>query len=163
LVPLADQDRSLWDHDAIADGVALVTDVLARARLGPYQLQAAIAAVHAEAPSAEATDWRQILMLYQLLDKLAPNPMVTLNQAVALAMVQGPQAGLDLLDTLDDDPRTASHHRLAAVRGHLLERAGDRAGARASYRRAARATTSLPEQRYLDAQAARLGPSLPED
>jgi RNA polymerase sigma factor (sigma-70 family) len=163
LVPLADQDRSLWDHDAIAEGVALVTDVLARARLGPYQLQAAIAAVHAEAPSAEATDWRQILMLYQLLDKLAPNPMVTLNQAVALAMVHGPQAGLDLLDTLDDDPRTASHHRLAAVRGHLLERAGDRSGARASYRQAARATTSLPEQRYLDAQAARLGPSLPED
>jgi RNA polymerase sigma factor (sigma-70 family) len=159
LVPLADQDRSLWDHDAIAAGVALVSDVLARARLGPYQLQAAIAAVHAEAASADETDWRQILMLYQLLDKLAPNPMVTLNQAVALAMVHGPEAGLDLLAPLDDDPRTARHHRLAAVRGHLLEMAGDLDAAQSSYRQAARSTTSLPEQRYLDAQAARLASS----
>jgi predicted RNA polymerase sigma factor len=156
LVPLAEQDRSLWDHAAIAEGTALVGDVLQRARLGPYQLQAAIAAVHAEAPSAEQTDWGQIVMLYELLDRMAPNPMVTLNKAVAMAMVHGPQAGLDLLAPLDADPRTARHHRLAAVRGHLLEMAGDEAGARESYRLAARATTSLPEQRYLEARAARL-------
>ena len=156
LVPLAEQDRSLWDHDAIAEGLALVADVLPRARLGPYQLQAAIAAVHAEAPSAAATDWGQVLMLYELLDRMAPNPMVTLNKAVTMAMVHGPQAGLDTLAPLDADPRTARHHRLAAVRGHLLEMAGDEAGARDSYRQAARATTSLPEQRYLEARAARL-------
>ncbi|HEV7763111.1 MAG TPA: sigma-70 family RNA polymerase sigma factor [Acidimicrobiales bacterium] len=156
LVPLAEQDRTLWDRAAIAEGIALVSDVLPRARLGPYQLQAAIAAVHAEGASAEATDWGQIVMLYELLDRIAPNPMVTLNKAVALAMVHGPRAGLDTLAPLDADARTAGHHRLAAVRGHLLEMAGDEAGARDSYRRAARATTSLPEQRYLDARAARL-------
>jgi RNA polymerase sigma factor (sigma-70 family) len=156
LVPLADQDRSLWDHAAIAEGLALVTDVLPRARLGPYQLQAAIAAVHAEAPTAADTDWGQILMLYELLGRLAPNPMVTLNEAVAMAMVHGPQAGLDMLAPLDADPRTARHHRLAAVRGHLLEMAGDEAGARESYRKAAKATTSLPERRYLEARAAAL-------
>jgi RNA polymerase sigma factor (sigma-70 family) len=156
LVPLAEQDRSLWDRAAVAEGIALVTDVLARARLGPYQLQAAIAAVHAEAASADETDWGQIVMLYELLDRMAPNPMVTLNKAVAMAMVHGPEAGLEVLAPLDADPRTAAHHRLAAVRGHLLEMAGDPAAARESYRRAARATTSLPEQRYLDARAARL-------
>jgi RNA polymerase sigma factor (sigma-70 family) len=156
LVPLAEQDRSFWDRTAVAEGIALVSDVLPRARLGPYQLQAAIAAVHAEGASAAATDWGQIVMLYELLDRIAPNPMVTLNKAVALAMVHGPGAGLDALAPLDADARTAGHHRLAAVRGHLLEMAGDEAGARDSYRRAARATTSLPEQRYLDARAARL-------
>jgi RNA polymerase sigma factor (sigma-70 family) len=156
LVPLAEQDRTRWNQDHIREGVALVSDALARAPIGPYQLQAAIAAVHDEAPRAEDTDWRQIVALYELLDRLAPNPMVTLNHAVAVAMVKGPQAGLDLLVALDADERMAGHHRLDAVRAHLLEMAGDHAGARSCYQRAARRTTSLPEQRYLAARAARL-------
>jgi RNA polymerase sigma factor (sigma-70 family) len=156
LVPLAEQDRSLWDHQAIAEGVAIVSDVLPRAHLGPYQVQAAIAAVHDEAPRAADTDWPQILGLYRVLSRLEPNPMVTLNHAVALAMVRGPQAGLDLLATLGDDERVATHHRLDAVRAHLLEMAGDPAAARDSYRAAARRTTSLPEQRYLEGRAARV-------
>jgi predicted RNA polymerase sigma factor len=156
LVPLAEQNRSTWDHRAIDEGVALITETLARAPVGPYQLQAAIAAVHAEAPKADETDWPQILGLYQILERLAPNPMVTLNHAVALAMVEGPQAGLDRLATLDDDNRVAKHHRLDAVRAHLHEMAGDTAAARAAYRAAARRTTSLPEQRYLESRAARL-------
>ena len=159
LVPLAEQDRRLWDSDAIREGVAIITDTLSRARLGPYQLQAAIAAVHDEADRAEDTDWPQIVALYDLLTTGAPNPMVTLNQAVAVAMVRGPRAGLDLLETLDGDDRMAGHHRLHAVRAHLLELAGDEAAARDSYRAAARATTSLPEQRYLDGRAARLNGS----
>src|SRR5206468_899591 len=125
LVPLAEQDRSRWDAAAIAQGVALVTATLARAPVGPYQLQAAIAAVHDEAARAIDTDWPQILVLYELLERLAPSPVVTLNHAVALAMVRGPLAGLDLLATLDDDGRLAGHHRLEAVRAHLLELAGD--------------------------------------
>jgi predicted RNA polymerase sigma factor len=136
--------------------VALISETLSRARLGPYQLQAAIAAVHDEAARSEDTDWDQIVVLYDLLARIAPNPMVTLNQAVAVAMVRGPQAGLDLLDTLDADDRLAGHHRLDAVRAHLLEMAGDLAAARVSYRTAARRTTSVPEQRYLEARAARL-------
>ncbi len=156
LVPLADQDRSLWDAASIQEGVALITDTLARARLGPYQLQAAIAAVHAEAPRADDTDWRQILALYELLATVSPNPMVTLNQAVALAMVRGPEAGLDLLATLDGDDRMSGHHRVDAVRAHLQEMAGDIAAARDSYRMAARRTTSVPERRYLEGRAARL-------
>ena len=156
LVPLAEQDRRRWNREAIGEGVALIAGSLRRAPLGPYQLQAAIAAVHAEAARAEDTDWAQILALYALLEHLAPNPMVTLNRAVALAMVRGPQAGLDLLAALDGDERLAGHHRLDAVRAHLLERSGDRAAARDAYLRAARRTTSLPEQRYLEARAARL-------
>ena len=156
LVPLAEQDRDRWDRASIREGVALVTDTLRRAPVGPYQLQAAIAAVHAEAPRAEDTDWPQVLALYQLLERLAPNPMVTLNHAVALAMVRGPEAGLELLATLDGDERLAGHHRLDAVRAHLLEMAGDLAAARAGYRLAARRATSLPERRYLQARAARL-------
>ena len=156
LVPLAEQDRSRWDAASIAEGVALITDALSHARLGPYQVQAAIAAVHGEARRAEETDWRQILALYELLATLAPNPMVTLNQAVALAMVRGPQAGLDLLATLDADGRVAGHHRVDAVRAHLQEMAGDAAAARESYRLAARRTTSVPERRYLEGRAARL-------
>jgi len=156
LIPLAEQDRRRWDAESIRDGIALITETLARAPLGPYQLQAAIAAVHAEAERAEDTDWRQIVALYRLLERFAPNPMVTLNHAVAVAMVDGPQAGLDLLATLDADERMAGHHRLDAVRAHLLEMAGDHAAARARYRIAARRTTSLPEQRYLEARAARL-------
>jgi RNA polymerase sigma factor (sigma-70 family) len=156
LVPLAEQDRDLWDQAAIAEGVELITETLARSTIGPYQLQAAIAAIHSESPSADETDWPQILALYRVLERLASNPMVTLNHAVALAMVDGPKAGLDLLATLDDDSRVAKHHRLDAVRAHLQEMAGDVDAARASYRAAARRTTSLPEQRYLEAKAARL-------
>jgi RNA polymerase sigma factor (sigma-70 family) len=157
LVPLAEQDRGRWNRAYIEEGVALVTDTLRHTRLGPYQLQAAIAAVHAEAARAEDTDWRQIVALYVLLERVWPNPMVTLNHAVAVAMVRGPHAGLELLATLEADDRMATHHRLAAVRAHLLELAGDHAGARENYRAAARRTTSLPEQRYLEARAARLG------
>jgi RNA polymerase sigma factor (sigma-70 family) len=157
LVPLAEQDRGRWDGAAISEGVALITDTLSRAPLGPYQLQAAIAAVHDEATRAADTDWRQVATLYELLAELAPNPMITLNQAVAVAMVRGPEAGLDLLRTLDTDERMAGNHRLDAVRAHLQEMAGDHAAARESYRAAARRTTSLPEQRYLEARAARLG------
>jgi predicted RNA polymerase sigma factor len=156
LVPLAEQDRGRWDQHAIQEGVALISDTLAWAPIGPYQLQAAIAAIHDEAARAEDTDWPQILALYQLLERVAPNPMVTLNRAVALAMVQGPRAGLDLLATLAADERLAKHYRLDGVRAHLLELAGDYAGAISSYRIAARRTTSLPEQRYLEIRAARL-------
>ncbi|HEV8298686.1 MAG TPA: DUF6596 domain-containing protein [Acidimicrobiales bacterium] len=156
LVPLAEQDRGLWDAASMQEGIALVTDALSRTALGPYQLQAAIAAVHAEAASDAETDWPQILALYDLLEGIAPNPMVTLNRAVAVAMVRGPRAGLDLLATLDADDRMAEHHRLDAVRAHLLEMAGDIEAARAGYRTAARRTTSLPERRYLEARAARL-------
>jgi RNA polymerase sigma factor (sigma-70 family) len=156
LVPLAEQDRGLWNRSYIEEGVDLITDTLARAPIGPYQVQAAIAAVHAEAARADDTDWPQIVALYQLLERLAPNPMVTLNHAVAVAMVRGPRAGLDLLETLDADDRMVGHHRLDAVRAHLLEMAGDNAAARSRYRLAARRTTSLPEQRYLEARAARL-------
>jgi RNA polymerase sigma factor (sigma-70 family) len=156
LVPLAEQDRRRWDADAVAEGVALITDTLSRAPLGPYQLQAAIAAVHDEAARAEDTDWPQILVLYELLEQVAPNPVVTLNRAVAVAMVRGPRAGLDLLATVDADDRLAGQHRLEAVSAHLLELAGDTGAARERYRAAARRTTSLPEQRYLEARAARL-------
>ena len=149
LVSLADQDRSRWDRDAIAEGVALVTGALARGPLGAYQLQAAIAAVHDEAASAEQTDWAQILALYQLLDRVAPNPMATLNRALALAMVSGPDAALDLLASLDNDERVARHHRLYAMRGHLLQMAGSLPEARAAFEEAARRTASAPEKRYL--------------
>ncbi|MGH8986013.1 MAG: RNA polymerase sigma factor [Acidimicrobiia bacterium] len=156
LVPLAEQDRGRWSRESIQEGVALITHTLATAPIGPYQSQAAIAAVHAEAARAEETDWPQILALYEMLERISPNPVVTLNHAVAVAMVRGPQAGLDLLETLDGDDRMATHHRLEAVRAHLLEMAGDHGGARSGYLTAARRTTSLPEQRYLEARAARL-------
>jgi RNA polymerase sigma factor (sigma-70 family) len=161
LIALADQDRSLWNRAYIDEGTTLISDALAHAALGPYQLQAAIAAVHDEARSAHDTDWPQILALYELLARVAPNPMVTLNHAVAVAVVHGPRAGLELLATLDADERMAGHHRLEAVRAHLLEMAGEHAAARDGYRSAARRTTSLPEQRYLEARAARLGGAVP--
>ncbi|PZG01541.1 RNA polymerase sigma factor [Micromonospora deserti] len=163
LVPLAEQDRSRWDRAAIEEGIALVTAALTWSPPGPYQLQAAIAAVHAEAASAAETDWPQILALYRLLARIAPNPMITVNQAVAVAMVDGPRAGLALLAPLDSDERIAGHHRLAAVRGHLLELAGEPDAAREAYQAAARATTSLPEQRYLELRAARLAGTEPSD
>lgn len=156
LVPLAEQDRTRWDGARIAEGVALIEAALQGPGLGPYQLQAAIAAVHAEARTADETDWPQILALYELLERVAPNPMFTLNRAVAVAMVNGAAAGLALVATLDADARVAGHHRVASVRAHLLELAGDGTRARAAYLAAARGTTSLPEQRYLQARAARL-------
>jgi predicted RNA polymerase sigma factor len=156
LVPLAEQDRSRWNEELIHEGLALVTDSLSRTAVGPYQLQAAIAAVHAEAAHAEDTDWPQVLTLYELLERVAPNPIVTLNRSVAVAMVQGPEAGLELLKTLQDDGQIAEYHRFYAIRAHLLELADDRTAARASFEEAARRTTSLPEQRYLEARAARL-------
>jgi RNA polymerase sigma factor (sigma-70 family) len=153
LVPLAEQDRTLWDAEAIAEGVGLVMAALAITEIGPYQLQAAIAAVHDEATRAEDTDWRQILGLYDLLDRLAPGPMVTLNRVVAVAMVYGPRAGLEQLDRAEADPALAGHHRVHAVRAHLLDLAGDREAAREQYRLAAKRTLSLPERRYLESRA----------
>jgi predicted RNA polymerase sigma factor len=159
LVPLADQDRSRWDAGAIAEGVALIEDALARHPLGPYQLQAAIAAVHAEAPGAAATDWSQILGLYDLLECFGRNPVVTLNRAVAIGEVHGPQAGLATLDGLDGQLRHGDSHRLHAVRGHLLVMAGDeQAGARA-FARAAREATTPAERRHLAERAAQLRPA----
>jgi RNA polymerase sigma factor (sigma-70 family) len=156
LIPLAEQDRSRWDAGSIREGLELISEALAARPLGAYQLQAAIAAVHAEAREAEATDWPQIVALYRLLEHYADNPVVRLNHAVAVAMVDGPQAGLELLATLDGDERMATQHRLDAVRAHLLELAGDDVAARALYRSAARRTTSLPERRYLQSRAERL-------
>ena len=158
LIPIAEQDRGLWDRRAIDEGITLISGALSQAPLGPFQLQAAIAAVHAEAASSAETDWQQIVALYTLLEYFSPSPVVTLNRAVALAMVDGPGAGLALLDAVEGDKRLARNHRLDAVRGHLLEMAGDHAAAREHYRRAARRTTSIPEQRYLSSRAARLAP-----
>jgi RNA polymerase sigma factor (sigma-70 family) len=156
LIPMADQDRNRWNVASIAEGVALITSVLGRSPAGPYQLQAAIAAIHDEAPSADATDWPQIVALYELLIQLSDNPIVRLNHAVAVAMVHGPQAGLELLTALGTDERIANDHRLSAVTAHLLELAGDYPAARDAYLTAATRTTNLPQQRYLNAQAARL-------
>ncbi|MHB8692773.1 MAG: RNA polymerase sigma factor [Solirubrobacteraceae bacterium] len=154
LIALADQDRSRWDRQSIDHGVALVERALATAAIGPYQLQAAIAALHAEARSAEETDWHQILGLYTLLVRIAPNPVFALNRAVAVAMAKGPDAGLAELAAVESDDRMAGHHRVSAVRAHMLELAGDRDAAAAAYRAAARLTTSLPERRYLESRAA---------
>lgn len=156
LIPLDKQDRSLWDREQIAEGIALISDTLSKGSVGAYQLQAAIAAVHDEAARAEATDWPQILALYSVLKGLSENPMVTLNHAIATAMVHGPGAGLELLKVLDQDGRMKEHHRLHAVRAHLLEMAGDHQAAMALYRAAAGRTTSVPERNYLMAQAGRL-------
>jgi len=156
LIPMAEQDRGLWDAGHIVEGVALVTEALPRGVPGPYQLQAAIAAVHDEAPSAEATDWPQITALYELLMRISDNPMVRLNHAVAVSMARGPQVGLDILGDLAADERIAEDHRLHAVRAHLLEMADDRVAAREAYEEAARRTAGLPQQRYLRSRAARL-------
>jgi predicted RNA polymerase sigma factor len=156
LIPLTQQDRTLWDREQIREGVALLTAALAKGSIGMYQLQAAIAAVHDEAARAEDTDWPQILALYELLKRMSDNPMVILNHAIAAAMVHGPSTGLELLQALDADGRLAGHHRLDAVRAHLLELAGDHAAAIDQYRVAAGRTTSLPERNYLLTQAARL-------
>lgn len=156
LIPLDKQDRSLWDRAAISEGVEFLTAALSKGSVGVYQLQAAIAAVHDEAARTEDTDWPQVLALYELLKRVSPSPMVTLNHAIATAMVHGPSKGLELLKPLDSDSRLAGHHRLNAVRAHLLEMLGDRETAVRHYRIAANRTASIPEQNYLMAQAARL-------
>jgi len=156
LVPMAEQDRGLWNAEQIAEGVALVSQALPRGPTGPYQLQAAIAAIHDEAPGPEATDWPQIVALYEVLLGMSDNPVVALNHAVAVAMVSGPRAGLDRLARVEADGRVAEDHRLRAVRAHLLEMAGDLDGARQSYLDAADRTPSLPQQRYLHGRVARL-------
>jgi RNA polymerase sigma factor (sigma-70 family) len=154
LVPLAEQDRALWDRELVAEGVALVTESLRQGQLGEYQVQAAIAAVHDQAARSDDTDWAQVVALYDALEQMTDNPMVTLNRAVAVAMIEGPEAGLALLDGLDD--RLGDHHRLHSVRAHLLEQAGDAAGARAEFRIAASRTDNRREQSYLTMKAAAL-------
>ena len=156
LIPLDKQDRRLWDRAEISEGIELLTAALSKASVGLYQLQGAIAAVHDEAERVEDTDWPQILALYELLKRVAPSPMVTLNYAIAAAMVHGSAKGLELLQALDSDPRVADHYRLAAVRAHLLEKLGDHQAAIEHYRLAAAKTTSIPERNYLITQAARL-------
>jgi RNA polymerase sigma factor (sigma-70 family) len=161
LIPMAEQDRSRWDQGLIAEGTALLTAALPRGPTGPYQLQAAIAAVHDEAASAEATDWPQIAALYGVLLRLQDNPVVALNHAVAVSMVTGPRAGLELLRRLEADPRINADRRFHAVRAHLLEMAGDQAAALRAYRVAARAATNLQQQRYLNQQISRLAQGRP--
>jgi len=160
LIPLDEQDRSLWDRKEIEEGVELVTEALPKGSVGPYQLQAAVAAVHDEAPRVEDTDWHEILALYGVLESMSDNPMVVLNRTIAFSMVNGPRAGLERLEELAKDPRVAGHHRIDAVRAHLHELAGDRETAILHYRAAASRTTSFPEQRYLVARAARLSERL---
>ena len=154
LVPLAEQDRALWDQSLIADGIALLSGVMGKGGAGEYKVQAAIAALHDQAPTAADTDWLQILGLYSLLEQITGNPVVTLNKAVAAAMANGPAAGLELLEQVEETLN--GHYRLHAVRAHLLEMAGDTRGALADYRTAADRTTNLPEQRYLTMRVARL-------
>ena len=156
LIPLDEQDRTLWDSALIAEGIALVSAALPQGRVGPYQLQAAIAAVHDEAPSAEATDWAQIFALYSVLARLAENPMVELNRAVAAAMAQGPDVGITMIDALERDGRLVGHYRIDAVRGHLYERLGESARAVQHYQAAADRTASIPERNYLLTRAARV-------
>jgi predicted RNA polymerase sigma factor len=165
LIPLDKQDRSLWDRTEISEGTEFLTAALSKGSVGLYQLQAAIAAVHDEAARAEDTDWPQILAFYELLKRVSPSPVVTLNHAIATAMVHGPSKGLELLKPLDSDNRLAEHHRLNAVRAHLLEMLGDHETAVRHYRIAASRTTSISEQNYLMAEAARLeeSPNCPEE
>ncbi len=153
LIPLTEQDRSRWNVDAIAEGTAIISAALVTSSLGPYQLQAAIAAVHAESASVQDTDWPQVLALYTLLERLAPNPVTALNRAVALGMVRGPGAGLAVVRELETGV-LADSHRLLAARAHLLERAGQKSAAAAAYQEAARRAGSLPEQRFLLGRAA---------
>jgi len=153
LIPLDEQDRSLWHAGQIAEGIALVSATLGKGPVGPYQLQAAIAALHDEAPTAAATDWPQILALYEVLERVSPGPVVTLNKAVAVGWARGPLAGLAVLGELDGDERMSGNHRLEAVRAHLLERAGQRERAHQAYLKAARMTASVPEKLYLTLRA----------
>lgn len=161
LIPLAEQDRTLWQRPLIVEGITLITGALAGGAVGEYQLQAAIAAVHDDAQRAEDTDWPQILTLYGLLERMSGNPMVALNRAIAAAMVHGPEAGLKLVESLDE--RLAGHYRLDAVRAHFHEMAGDVATAITHYRAAANRTTSLPERHYLTTKAAKLAAEVSGD
>src|SRR6202011_2810509 len=156
IIPLDEQDRSLWNKEAIAEGVQLVTGAMTRGAVGSYLLQAAIAAVHDEAARAEETDWPQIVALYSVLMRMSDNPMVALNHAVAVAMARGPSEGLALLEKLDRDPRIKDHYRLDAVRAHLLERSGKVAAALPYYEAAAEKTASIPERNYLLLKIGRL-------
>jgi len=157
LIPLDEQDRGCWDRVLIQEGNELVWNAMKQGRVGSYQLQAAIAALHDEAESTQQTDWAQIHALYELLERMSNNPMVTLNRAVAAAMVEGPDAGLRLVDTIAQDPKLQGHYRVDAVRAHLYERAGNQALAIEHYQRAAERTASLPERNYLLSKVARLG------
>ncbi len=161
LIPLAEQDRTLWGRSLIAEGVALITEALRRGQVGEYQIQAAIAAVHDQAARDADTNWSEILPLYSLLERMTGNPMVTLNRAVAAAMVHGPEAGLALLDGLDE--RLGDHHRLHSVRAHLFDLAGDTKTAVVEFRAAAARTTNLREQHYLTTKAASLAAELADD
>jgi len=156
LIPLDEQDRSLWNAQLIEEGSELISRTFAKGNIGSYQLQAAIAAIHDAADSTEDTQWDQILAFYLMLEQMSDNPMVSLNRAVAAAMVKGPKVGLEMLDELGKDPRIAGHYRLDAVRAHLLEKSGDREAAIARYRAAAEGTTSIPERNYLITKAAGL-------
>jgi predicted RNA polymerase sigma factor len=156
LIPMDEQDRGVWDAGQIAEGIALISSALPRGATGPYQLQAAIAALHDEAACADETDWPQILAIYEVLLRVTDTPLVRLNHAVAAAMVSGPATGLELVAKLEAEGGLAHDHRLLAVRAHLLERSGDLAAARSAYEAAAHLATSLPQQRYLNARAARL-------
>ena len=156
LIPLAEQDRTQWDARLVEEANTLLAAAMARSSLGPYQLQAAIAATHADAQRAEDTNWQQVHVLYKILERIAPNPMITLNRAVALAETSGPAAALDLLSDLDADPRMKNHHLLHAVRAHLLEMSGDVPKALEQYKLAARGTASMTERRYLESRASRL-------
>ena len=160
LIPLDEQDRTRWDRALIREGITLVSGALTQGAVGPYQLQAAIAAVHDEAERVEDTDWPQILALYGELERLSDNPMVALSRAIAAAMVHGPAAGLEQIEALGADPRIRGHYRLDAVRGHLFERAGDQGRALAHYRAAAERTTSIPERDYLNGRGARLAAAI---
>jgi predicted RNA polymerase sigma factor len=156
LIPLDEQDRALWDQALIQEGIGLAGSAMTKGRVGPYQLQAAIAALHDQAPSTGQTDWAQIHALYGLLERMSDNPMVSLNRAVAAAMVEGPESGLRQIDAIAQDERMKGHYRIDAVRAHLYERAGQRDLALEHYRRAAERTASLPERNYLLGKAARL-------
>jgi RNA polymerase sigma factor (sigma-70 family) len=156
IIPLDEQDRSLWNKELVAEGVQLVTDAMTRGAVGSYLLQAAIAAVHDQAPRAEDTDWQEIVALYGVLMGLSDNPIVALNHAVAVAMARGPSEGLALLEKLDDDPRIKDHYRFDAVRAHLLERSGRVTAALPYYEAAARKTASIPERNYLLLKIGRL-------
>jgi predicted RNA polymerase sigma factor len=156
LIPLDEQDRGLWDRQLIEEGIALAGHAMAQGRVGPYQVQAAIAALHDQSPTTEGADWAQIHALYLLLERMSDNPMVTLNRAVAAAMIDGPDAGLRLVDSLSADERLKGHYRVHAVRAHLYERAGRKDLALEHYRLAAEATASLPERNYLLRKAVRL-------
>ncbi len=156
IVPLPKQDRALWNRGMIDEGLALVAATLPKRRIGPYQIQAAIAALHDEATRADDTDWPQILALYGVLMRLSDNAMIALNHAVAAAMVHGPRTGLALVDAIAREGRLAGSHRVESVRAHLLELAGDNESAIASYLAAAARTASVPERNYLARQAARL-------